>query len=178
MGFFSRRMGSNGADWEAMLQGFRDRPTPVVRGLGYDATLVSRLTDDHQELLRIFSAIKKAAAEGHFHLLSALLARFKQTFQAHIMLENVKFYVYVQLYCELDSEALRFVGDARREIDGIARSVVKFLNAHIANVPTAATVDGFNAELSRIGEVLQGRVQVEESRLYSLYQPTRESAAK
>ncbi len=171
MGLLSRLIGGNTNKFSSALYTLRFRRTRAASGIGYDASLVDRLRQDHQELLRIFAAIKRAAGEGDFDRLPDLLTSFKRTFRAHMMLENVKLYIYLQLYCELDAETLSLVCEARKEMDGIGHSVVKFVNAHVANVPTAATIDGFNAELSHIGATLLWRVQLEESHLYVLYQP-------
>ncbi len=171
MGLLSRLIGgkTNGVSSALHTLGFKR--TSTANGIGYDAGLVGRLRQDHRELLRIFAAIKRAAGEGDFDRLPDLLISFKQTFQAHMMLENVKFYIYLQLYCELDAETLSLVCEARKEMDGIGQSVAKFVNAHLACVPTPATLEGFKAELSQIGATLLWRVQLEESRLYALYQP-------
>ncbi len=173
MGFLSRLLyGERGvvANGPAL-----QAPAPVAAGrlggIAYDAGLVARLEEEHQELVEMFISIKTAAAEGHFHLLPEMLASLKLAFQAHIMLENVKFYVYVQHYFALDEDTLSFVSEVRKEMDGIARSVVKFVNTHTATVPTRETVSLFKVELDQIGVALLWRVQLEESRLYCLYQP-------
>lgn len=167
MGFLSRVLGSDQGGDDTII--FK---APVeTGGIAYDPGLVARLKQEHQELVSLFMAIKNASAECRFHQLPGLLQDLKQLFQTHIMLENVKFYVYVQQYCVPDPETSNFVFDVRKDMNGIARTLVKFVNTHSANVPTLDTVGAFRAELDLIGSLLLRRVHLEESRLYALYQP-------
>lgn len=140
-------------------------------GIAYDAGLVSRLKKDHQDLVVIYTAVKTAANEGRYHELPDLLTNLKLAFQTHVMQENVKFYVYVQQHYAHDAETANFIFDVRKEMEGIARALIRFVNTHSTILPTRDTVAGFQAELDHIGAVLMMRVQLEENRLYSLYQP-------
>jgi len=121
--------------------------------------------------VRIYTAIKTAATENRYGDLRDLLSNFKLTFQTHLAVENVRFYVYVQQHMALDADTSTFIADVRKEMNGIARAVLKFVDTYMAVPPTPSTVTGFHAELDQIGPVLVQRVQLEESRLYSLYQP-------
>lgn len=141
-------------------------------GIAYDAGLVDQLKKDHQGLVVIYTAVKTAANEGRFHEIPDLLTSLKLTFQTHVMQENVKFYVYLQQYYSHDPSTSNFIFDVRKEMEGIARTLIKFVNLHSTTLPTHETVADFNAELDHIGAVLMMRVQLEENRLYSLYQPT------
>lgn len=169
MGFFSRLF-ADGAEENGTVQVAGLMPDAATPGIVYDAGLVNRLQTDHQELVRIFTEIKMAANEGRFHQLPKLLATFKVAFQTHVMLENVRFYVYVQQHFARDTVTSNFISEVRKDMEGIARAVVKFVNKHSATKPTPDTVESFNDELDNIGIVLVRRVQLEESRLYSLYQ--------
>jgi iron-sulfur cluster repair protein YtfE (RIC family) len=140
-------------------------------GIPYDSQLVNKLKDDHQELVRIFTDIKQTAQDGQFNRLPGLLNNLKLAFQTHIMLENVKFYVYVQQHCSHDSETSNFISDVRKEMDDIARTVVRFVKLYSSAPLSKDTVGIFNAELDQIGAVLLQRVELEETRLYALYQP-------
>lgn len=165
MGFFAKLMGVEEKRTESV------KPAAPEGGIAYDATLVATLKDDHKELVRIYSAIKAAAAENRYGDLHDLLARFKLTFQTHVAVENVRFYVYVQQHMALDTDTSNFIADVRKEMNSIARAVMRFVDTNMTLPPTPSTVADFNAELEQIGSVLVQRVQLEESRLYSLYQP-------
>jgi regulator of sigma D len=166
MGLFSKLMGANEVRNTRSL-----KPLDPSAGIAYDPELVNTLKQDHQELVRIYTAIKAAAAENRFSEIRDLLSDFKLTFQTHIAVENVRFYVYVQQHAALDADTSNFIADVRKEMNSIARAVMKFVDTYMTAPPTPVTVTGFNAELEQIGSVLVQRVQLEESRLYSLYQP-------
>lgn len=140
--------------------------------MAYDPDLIAHLKEEHRELVTAFTAIKMAASECRFQELPVLLLALKQTFQTHIMQENVKLYVYVQRCCALDAVTSDFVFELRRDMNGIARTLVKFVNAHTATVPTFDTIGMFKAELDLICSLLLRRVRLEENRLYTLYKPT------
>ncbi len=165
MGLISRLLGN-----EEMKSTRSLKPAAPAGDIAYDAGLVDKLKADHRELVRIYTAIKRAAAENRFADLHDLLAQFKVNFQLHIAAENVKFYVYVQQHAQ-DAETSAFIADVRREMNDIARAVLKFVDAYMSAPPTPVTVTDFAAELDQIGAVLVQRVEKEENRLYSLYQP-------
>ena len=165
MGFFSKLMGGEEERTRSI------KPASPAGGIEYDAGLVDKLKEDHQELVRIYTAIKTAATENRYGDLYDLLSNFKLTFQTHLAVENVRFYVYVQQHMALDADTSTFIADVRKEMNGIARAVLKFVDTYMAAPPTPVTVTNFHTELDQIGPVLVQRVQLEESRLYSLYQP-------
>ncbi len=168
MSILSRLLGGNHDE----LKSTRSvKPAAPTGGIAYDGGLVGRLKQDHQELVRIYTAIKTAAAQNRYGDLHDLLADFKLTFQTHIAMENVRFYVYVQQRMAQDTETSNFIAEVRREMNDIARAVMKFVDAYMSAPPTPATVTSFTSELDQIGAVLVQRVDKEENRLYSLYQP-------
>ncbi len=165
MGLLSKLMGHEEKNTRSL------KPLDPAAGIAYDASLVATLKEDHRELVRIYTAIKTAVAENRFGDIHDLLADFKLTFQTHIAVENVRFYVYVQQHAALDADTSNFIADVRKEMNSIARAVMKFVDTYMAAPPSPVTAMGFNSELEQIGSVLVQRVQLEESRLYSLYQP-------
>lgn len=138
-------------------------------GISYDPLLVQKLKEDHRDLVKIFTAIKSAAVEGQFGDIPAILSDFKLALQTHLAVENVRFYVYVQQSYAHDVDTSDFITGLRSEMNGIARAVMKFTDKYSAARPTPASVADFLVELDEIGTVLVKRVQLEESRLYSLY---------
>jgi hypothetical protein len=138
-------------------------------GIHYDPLLIDKLKEDHVELVKIFTAISAAATEQRFGDIPALLSEFKLALQTHLAVENVRFYVYVQQTYAQDIDTSDFVNGLRTEMNGIARAVVKFTEKYSATPPLAETVAEFIEELGGIGAVLVKRVQLEETRLYSLY---------
>lgn len=138
--------------------------------IAYDAGLIDKLKEEHRELIGILIAVRKAAAEGRYNQLSDLLASFKHSFLNHIGLENVKLYVYMQQHGAQDPDTLNSVSDVRKEMNEIARMVMKFIDAHIADLPSPVTVTNFTAQLDQAEAVLTKRIQIEENHLYPLYQ--------
>lgn len=165
MGFFSKLMGNELKKTESI------KPATPTGGIEYDTGLVDKLKEDHRELVRIYTAIKTAATENRYGDIHDLLSNFKLTFQTHLAVENVRFYVYVQQHMALDADTSNFIADVRKEMNGIARAVLKFVDTYMVAPPTPVTITSFHTELDQIGPVLIQRVQLEESRLYSLYQP-------
>ncbi len=148
-----------------------DQPTAKAGGITYDPELVGRLKQEHQELVRIFSSIKAAAAECQFQQLPGLLTEFKHAFLNHVGTENVKIYVYLQQHGQTDADTQNFISGVRKEANEIARAVMKFVDTHIATAPAPVSVMMFNAELEKMGAALTKRMGMEENRLYALYRP-------
>lgn len=183
MGFFSRLFG--GKKKAVALEPLAaPAPTPIPvevpgsagqtasTGISYDPNLVSKLKEDHQSLFKIYGDLAAATDRGDYALIAPLLSELKLAFQTHIMLENVKFYVYLQQSVAHDAQLSSFLVELRQEMNGIARALVKFVNTYSMGSFTAEMAEPFKAELAGIGVVLTKRVELEESRLYTLYQPS------
>jgi len=170
MGLLSKLIGEEGKQKVNSTRSIKAL-TPESGAIAFDAGLVERLKDDHQELLQAYTAIRRTGAEGHFGHLPEMLEKFKLSLLNHIALENVKFYVYMQNHWAIDTETMRFIAEVRKEMNSISRAVVKFIDGHLTNAPSHLTIAGFNEELEQIGQVLIKRISLEEERLYSLYRP-------
>lgn len=82
------------------------------------------------------------------------MSDLKLALQSHIMVGNVRFYVYLQQKFAADATRARYVADIRRDMDGIVHPEL---------------LAEFKSDLDTIGTVLTKRVQLEEMRLYTLY---------
>lgn len=170
MGIFSKLMGDASAQAGNSTRSLK--PLEAERGtIAYDAGLMDRLKDEHEQLLQAFIAIRRAGAEGRFTRLPNMLEHFRLALLNHIALENVKFYVYLQNHPATDNEAASFISEVRKEMNGIARTVGKFVDTYIGDAPSSLTLDHFLSELEQIGDVLTRRIALEENNLYSLYHP-------
>ena len=170
MGLLSKLIGDEGKQKVNSTRSIKAL-TPENSAINFDAGLVGRLKDEHQDLLQAYTAIRRTGAEGRFGHLPEMLEKFKLSLLNHVALENVKFYVYMQNHWAVDTETLGFITDVRKEMNSISRSVVKFIDTHLASVPSHLTIASFNEELEKIGEVLIKRIRLEEERLYLLYRP-------
>lgn len=135
----------------------------------FDSVLIDKLKDDHQLLITLFTEINQSLDGGHFHNIPELLRRFDTALQEHVLTENIKFYVYLQNKFSHDPVTTTHLSDVRREMNRITRSVVKFINLHMANPPTGENAAQFKQDLGGIGEVLIKRVSLEEGSLYPMY---------
>lgn len=140
--------------------------------LMYDKTLVGQLKADHQELVAIFTDIKNAASGGQYARVPGLLNDFKIALQAHVMKENVEFYVYVQALSSNDPVQAEFVSKVRKEMNGIANAVAGFVKKYSGGQLTQASASTFLTELGEVGAALLKRVELEENELYALYLPS------
>ncbi len=137
---------------------------------GYDPELVGRLKGEHLELLGLFTTLKHSADGQQFQHLPKLLYKLEVMFQKHVTLENAKLYAYVEQQYAADQVTARFVATVRTEMDDIAYTMDRFVNTHLADLPTAATATRFGRELERIHRLLTWRLQFEERSLFSFYQ--------
>ncbi|MDR0251256.1 MAG: hemerythrin domain-containing protein [Burkholderiales bacterium] len=138
----------------------------------YDGTLVGKLKEDHIELLSLFGKIKDASKGGNYVMLPGLLASLRLALQTHLMLENVKFYAYMRQHFAGDNDLSNFVDGVKKEMDYIARTVVRFANTYNTQAIIKERVVEFKKELDEIGNILLKRIDLEEARLYILYSPS------
>lgn len=151
-----------------------ERPTlnaesRTISHVSYEPQLVDSLKKDHQELVELFNEISYMGDSGNYEAIPAKLREFKVSLQSHVMVENIKFYVYVEQMYKNDPLHNDFIKDVRREMNGIARAVVNFTKKYDQPFFTQEMRDNFTRELGEIGNVLVRRVELEESKLYSLY---------
>ncbi|MDR0247704.1 MAG: hemerythrin domain-containing protein [Burkholderiales bacterium] len=145
---------------------------PARSRIHYDGTLVGKLKEDHIELLSLFGKIKDASEDGNYVVLPRLLAFLRLTLQTHLMLENVKFYAYMRQYFAGDKDLSNFIGGVKKEMDYIARAVVRFADTYNTQAVIKERVVEFKKELDEIGDILLKRIDLEETRLYILYIPS------
>lgn len=175
MGFFSQLFGNTPAPAKVTQRVAEVKANVEERRqdgtIRFDPELIGKLKDDHHELFRIYADLVAAKDKDDFKLVAQLLHDFKLMLQTHLMVENVHFYVYLQQQFSADAEIAGFISDVRKEMDGIARTAVRFVNTYSVPDYTPELKASFAEELSAIGNVLVKRVSMEEARLYTLYQP-------
>ena len=143
------------------------------RTIKYDPSLILALKNDHHELVNIFHRIWSEGFERqNFRKLSELLGVFKSTFQAHLIKENVSFYVYLEQSLNDDRHTLQIVKDFRTDMNDIANAVVQFCKRYSREVFTRDDLIRFKSDYEKIGEALTRRVSLEEKELYTLYNPS------
>lgn len=143
------------------------------RTINYDPALIYALKNDHQDLIRTF---QRAWSEGYeqrdFEKVAQLLTQFKSNFQAHLIKENVSFYVYLEQSLTNDVHTLQIVKEFRTDMNDIANAVVQFCKRYSRPSHTQAMLLEFKRDYEKIGEALTRRVSLEEKELYTLYRPS------
>lgn len=140
------------------------------RSISFDPNLINDLKGDHKDLIRIYQRIWSEGYEKQdFRKVAELLKAFKSTFQAHLIKENVSFYVYLEQSLYEDAHTLQIVKDFRSDMNDIANAVVQFCKRYSREVFTGEMLMDFKQDYEKIGEALTRRVSLEERELYTLY---------
>lgn len=142
---------------------------PASIGIPFNPNLIAKLKGDHQDLFAIYTRLHDSGISARFAKITDDLIVLRRTFNGHILLENVRFYVYLEKLLKNHSEERKYVHSLRKDMNGIAGAVSTFCDKWITNPVSAKTQAEFNTELQGIGGALTARVELEESTLYTLY---------
>ena len=142
---------------------------PPERSIRYDPGLVDSLKNDHTELVAMYGQLGQDVKDGHFQRIPNALLAFKTRLEAHLLIENVRFYVYLEQAIAGDSDNMALIRDFRREMNTIARGVVEFVRRYQATRVTAENSLHFMREYEEVGKLLVMRIEREEGSLYPLY---------
>ena len=146
----------------------RDKMAPGTR-ICHDPHLVDKLKDDHANLLELWGAIDKALKKGDVKGMGILLSRFKTALNNHLLVENVKLYVYLTQYLANDPDNAEIIKDFRTEMNSIGRTVTTFLRTYTVSPIKPEQLMEFKTQFDAIGAALVDRIEREESTLYQLY---------
>ena len=144
---------------------------PPERSIAYDPGLVDSLKHDHTELVAMYGQLGQDVKDGQFNRIPNALLAFKTRLEAHLLIENVRFYVYVEQSLAGDSENMALIRGFRREMNSIARGVVEFVRRYQNTRVTADNSLHFMREYEEVGQLLAMRIEREEHNLYPLYAP-------
>lgn len=133
--------------------------------------LIARFMQDHQELLRLFGAVKEAAEVGNVTVAAERLEDFRTALQGHLLTENIRLYVYLEHALLSDPPSHALMHQFRHEMDEIGKAVVAFLTKYHDLAAHPEWARDFVNELDGVGKVLVKRIQSEEKTLYPLYLP-------
>lgn len=170
MGFFRKLLGQQDKPPSVPVNA-TPIPAATPRKIGYDAKLINSLLQDHAELGRIFGNIGDAQKSGSFDDIRPLLIQFKTRLEAHVLTENVRFYNYLDQTLSGDASNAGIMHSFRREMNGIARSVVDFVKKYQSSSFTPEERRQFATDYDAVGKILEQRLDSEENNLYPLYQP-------
>ncbi len=150
-------------------------PPPSARALapgtriGYDPLLIKRLRSDHQRMLGIFTEAQSLLSVRDYGGVKRKLGELRVVLQDHLMIANVKFYVYVARQLSSDPAKSAIIGEHRREMLSNSRLIMDFLRTYSVARLDDGFADIFQAEFLAIGAALVQRIEREETGLYPLY---------
>lgn len=166
--FFNKKTSTPAASEERAASQYASAPGSEIR---YSPTLVDELKNDHKDLLALYMAIKSSFERGDYGDVSTKLNEFRVGLQGHLLTENVRFYIYIDRVHGQDQMNSELIRSFRREMDGIGRTALNFLQKYEMIGVDKALASAFAADFAAIGAVLTERIKKEESVLYPLYMP-------
>ncbi|MBN8734933.1 MAG: hemerythrin domain-containing protein [Xanthomonadales bacterium] len=137
----------------------------------YDPRLLDSLLRDHVELGRLFGRIGAAGNAGEARELRSLLITFKARLKAHLVVENMRFYDYLEQSLADEPETARMVLNFRRKMTRIASDVFDFIQKYQSSRLTPGERRQFTPDYETVGAKLEQRLDSEEDNLYRLYRP-------
>lgn len=139
--------------------------------ISYDPELVGKLKNDHQALLGLYGEIKAAFDSADYPLVTVKLNEFKTNLVDHLLVENVRLYIYLGHSFASDEINNDLVKEFRAEMGGIAKVVMAFLTKYETIGVDADLAVSFGKDLEGIAGALVARINREEGTLYPLYLP-------
>ena len=153
-------------------QEHEDVKTIKKESLSYNKDLIGLLESDHKKILELYGAMKKQFQENNEY--KEMLHRindFKLALEIHLMVEDTQLYGYLAKKNEGNDMMNSFVVDVQNEMKSIAEEVILFIRKYTDYRMYHENKSSFLNDLEAIGSVLVKRVEMEESRLYTLYVP-------
>ncbi len=167
MGFFSKLFKKDDTDIAKKEKNSKIDNTDFI-GVPYNEGLIETLLKDHKDLVAEFTKISQLAQNKKYKTLKQYLKSFKVNLEIHNYSEKIQLYTYLKNYYKNENEE-RFIEDMFNSAKEIYNDVFAFLKKY----ETIEFNDQYQAlflnELEAVGKILQSRIEVEESELYSLY---------
>ena len=129
-----------------------------------DDLIVIRLQFD------LHDSIKTSFARRELALVSGSLKEFGVLVRNRLLTENMRLYIYLQQKMAGDEVNTALVRSFRKEMDGIAKTALEFLEKYNEiEKKSEAELSSFAEEFDQIGSVVSTRMKREEETLYPLY---------
>lgn len=168
-GFFSKHKPDSAQQEKAEQKQTTEYATAPGTDIHYDPELIDKLSMDHQELLGLYVTIREAFEHGEYDKVARGLEDFRAGLQAHLLMENVKLYIYLDYAFKNDETNFELIRGFRKDMDGIAKVALKFIDKYISIGVDPELAPSFAEDFTTIGAVLTKRIEREESTLYPLY---------
>jgi len=148
-------------------------PTSAAPGtrITYHPELIEQLRQGHMDLLSLLASMEQLALAKNLSTALAQIPSFKRTLHAHLLLENVRLYVYLEHLLPRQHPNRSIVRSIRHAMDAVTVSANAFFERYLQ--PSAsANAPQFLQDLDNMAQLLVSQVQQEEDSLYPLYQPS------
>ena len=140
--------------------------------LDYNDNLINMLKNDHQTLFELYGDIQKQfEKDNDFEKMKICINDFKLALEIHLMVEDTQLYGYIKRTNENNVMISEFIDDVQHEMESIATEAMIFIKKYTDHKLYDENLDNFLEDLGGIGTVLTKRIEMEEKRLYTLYQP-------
>jgi hemerythrin-like domain-containing protein len=137
--------------------------------IAYKPALVDEFRVEHRELLHLFKVLVAAHQRGDQDAAVCNLKRFTYALRSHLLKENLHLYVYLKHALTEDPESSALMASMRVEMGKIGRVLNDFVTRYTSAPWDLEMRQDLGAELSKIAEVLEVRIQQEEDVLYPMY---------
>lgn len=141
----------------------------LVIGIRFNPNLISKLKGDHLLLFQIYDRLVDCDDSFSSNKTYQNLILLRRAFQQHILVEDVRFYTYLEKLLKDKETERQYVRALRRDMSGISLAVAVFCDKWIKIPVVNDNKVIFYEELKQIGKALTSRIKLEESSLYTLY---------
>ena len=163
MGFLGKLFGGNKTEKKKEIS------LSKQSGVPYNEGLIKTLLDDHQRLLAEFGKIMNFAQKNRSKLIKQYLKTFKLNLEIHNYSEKIQLYTYLENYYKDDPDKLEVIRDLDEAAQEIFKNVFSFIKRYENIDFDKKSCEQFLNEWKTLGGILQSRISIEESELYTLY---------
>ncbi len=168
LNFFKRKQQNTGANASSTEATDSEAVAPGTQ-LRYDEQLVHKLQADHKQLLKLFGDISTAYEQNDFKALPNKLTIFSDKLREHLLLENLKLYIYLKHVLKSDQHSTAVMNNFYQEMKEIGKVVNGFVNKYSQSNWSETMKASFYTDITKIETVFVKRIETEEEKLYPLY---------
>lgn len=140
--------------------------------IGYYPELIGKLTEEHRTLMILLRAMRQACERKNVASLSQHISTFSSILNGHLLVENVRLYIYLQRNLRSDLANREKIAKFRRDMTGIVKAVTDFVTDQSTVVEWAEShFEWAIGEINALEATLIARTSAEEEALYPMYKP-------
>ena len=133
----------------------------------HQTKLIRELKEDHQDLVNLYVKIGKSFQSKKYKQTVNLLKKFEEMYKLHILLEDNKFYPYMEKKFKNDPSTYELIKNKKEEMNEITKVLTKFVKKYQKEHNLVS--GSFLADYEQIKDALLERVKFEETKMYPLY---------